>query len=1003
MNLQSFGKALLRTPVHPLSWTGRAPTGDTIFEEGLYLSSPEFWNEYRKKDTLTGKKRAKLDLSLTKYWLRSCTRCTPYATFAGSALVGIEPGPTRLVLGPPGEHRRSVRLDMNYVSQLVHVLSGEQGIREQLRFFANNSLYAVGSTLRYVEYTIHDNVRKYQLTSIERTPYLDALLAAARDGRRLADLCDRLVREEDVSREEADAFVQQLCEAQLLLSELEPCVTGEEPLDGLIGRLEGLTDTPAVTGTLRRIRDLCCQPQNGTDVYAEVNRALPGDAPRNTLQTDLYLSVRERTLDRDVVQRLLEQVSDLLYLSRRNRNGDLEEFKRAFIRKYEDAEIPLAIALDGDLGIGYAGVSDESAGENELLDGIDVAASDTPSFSNDHIQQYVLAKYHDFLRNGRDAIYLDKAELHEFKRHVSGWRFPDNFYLMGSLLARDGALDKDHFRFDLGTFAGPGAANLFGRFTHGDEALCAFTRDILASEEAPHPDVCFAEVVHLPQARVGNVILRPVLRRFEIPYVGRSGAAAQIPVDDLVVSVQGGEVILRSRSLGKRVLPRLTSAHNYAHNSLPVYKFLCDLQQQDMVIPNVWDWGPLSSLPYLPRVVYGDVIVRKARWVIGDFLGDVEALRRKWALPSRVVFAQYDNELLIDFDTAEGVALFQHYMQRHKSLLLEEFLFTEENGVVTDTARRVFTNELILPVRLETGVVQGAVTRPASGVRRKFPPGSEWLYYKVYCGRKTGERFLKEVLLPLVEQGVREAWIDRFFFIRYRDEASHLRVRFRNGDPSLNEALGRRLYPLVEPWIDDGLIDKVAVDTYTRELERYEGAAIEDVERLFYHDSLAVLRLIDLFDGDEGERYRFLFALRGTDALLDDFGLTLPEKGSLLARLQQGFFAEFGGQLALQQRLNERYRSLQKRIFSHLNPALDEENGIREGTATLSTRSRMNAPVIDSITARIGPERCAALAPSLLHMYLNRLFIAQPRRHELLTYHFMEKYYASRLAMASNI
>ena len=55
----------------------------------------------------------------------------------------------------------------------------------------------------------------------------------------------------------------------------------------------------------------------------------------------------------------------------------------------------------------------------------------------------------------------------------------------------------------------------------------------LRAEEALQPDAVFAEVVHLPEnGRTGNVILRPALRAYEIPYLGQSGVPAerQIPV-----------------------------------------------------------------------------------------------------------------------------------------------------------------------------------------------------------------------------------------------------------------------------------------------------------------------------------------------------------------------------------------------------------------------------------------------------------------------------------------
>ena len=62
-------------------------------------------------------------------------------------------------------------------------------------------------------------------------------------------------------------------------------------------------------------------------------------------------------------------------------------------------------------------------------------------------------------------------------------------------------------------------------------------------------------------------------------------------------------------------------------------------------------------------------------------------------------------------------------------------------------------------------------------ITRKFHPGSEWLYFKVYTGIKTSDTILQEVIEPLVEQLQIQNLIDQWFFIRYNDPKPHLRIR----------------------------------------------------------------------------------------------------------------------------------------------------------------------------------------------------------------------------------
>src|SRR5262249_21840790 len=145
---------------------------------------------------------------------------------------------------------------------------------------------------------------------------------------------------------------------------------------------------------------------------------------------------------------------------------------------------------------------------------------------------------------------------------------------------REAAGTSDEFLIALGPVSGPSGARLLARFCHTDPALRDRVEALLRDEEALRPDAVFAEVVHVPEhERTGNILSRPVLRGYEIAFHGHSGAprTRQLPLSDLLVSVAGGEVRLRSARLGRRVIPRLSSAHNFGVQGHDVYRFLCEL------------------------------------------------------------------------------------------------------------------------------------------------------------------------------------------------------------------------------------------------------------------------------------------------------------------------------------------------------------------------------------------------------------------------------------------
>lgn len=1030
------------------------PVTSPIFQEGLYLSSPEYWNEFLKREELKGKDKEKLELSFAKYWLRSCSRCTPYGTFAGSLMVPVQEAATDITLADNNTHIRRLRLDMNYLSGIIQVLEQQPELQEQLKYYTNNSLYELPDGFRYAEYTIDNNMRSYHLTSIEKTEYIKTVLERAQEGARISELAGLIREQEDVTDEEAREFIISMIQSQLLISELEPCVTGQEPLDQLIDQLVAFTGVEEVLAKLKHIQNMIQEPKEGVAYLQEIEQALKDlgltlEVPKNTLQTDLFLAAGQNAISKELIEAVVTQAEELTVLARQGKNGELEEFKKNFYNRYEEGEVPLAVILDADLGLGYAGVRDESAGGGPMIDDIGYAGQGGGGAEFDYIQQYTLGKYNDYLKHKKSCIELKPEELKEFESRIATSRFANSIHIMGSVMKKDGQLDQEHFTFELSGMGGPSAGNLLGRFTAGNEALRDLTRKVLKEEETEFKDALYAEIAHLPQARIGNILLRPVLRGYEIPYIGKSGIDAehQIPIEDLMVSVQNSEVVLRSKRHNKRVIPRLTTAHNFGYRSLPVYKFLCDLQGQGLTHAGIWDWGNLGALKHLPRVIYKNLVLYKATWKVDESdikdmpkeIEEQKAFLDKWraeaGIPARVVYKEGDNELLIDFEEATGIELFLHYLKRVKAITLEEFLFTEENCVVTDQDGNPFTNEIIIPLSREPKkeeaapagkqkkgaekaqkAAPAAVEEPAAepaaepavsaapvAVRRKFTPFSEWLYFKIYCGTKTGEKILKENLLPFVENALEQQLFEKFFFIRYRDDFSHLRFRFYNSDPDKQLEVQKQFMLCLQPLLDSGMVDKVSIDTYARELERYRKEFVEEAELLFHNDSLAILRFVNLLEGAEGEQYRFLFALRGIDILLDDFGFSLEDKTDLVRQIQGGFFREFGGHTSLQKLLNDKYRKHQKSIFQHMDASRDVENEIDEAVALFAIRSEENAPIIERMKQKLngGDSRKLffELLPSYIHMYMNRLFVAQQRKYELVAYHLLERYYSSQLSI----
>lgn len=1028
---------LVRTPLLPLEFLGqfaglrhdqlpeklKSVFSDAYLQETIYIASPELHQELLKwlQGSLTDRKEVnKLVMALFRYLLRMCNRCTPYGLFAGCAM-GL-PGPaTAITLAPKEHHRKHCRLDMNYVAELTAMIARIPEIRAQLIFYPNNSLYEIAGTYRYAAFTIKNKFRHYDLTSVNSTSYLQTILEKARDGATINTLGTSIM-DEDISAEEATEFIHELIDAQVLVSEMEPTVTGEEYFTCLINRLQTLEETGTLTAQLIQIRSLLQDQAIGIDKYyhthALVKSLLTDTKSKDLVQTDLFLATTGNTISNNIIADINRQVSQLWKLTKQPQHADVQNFITAFRQRYEEQEIPLTIALDAEAGIGYGDHSGSHTDHTPLIEDIIILpAAKAATITRSKMQEFQQQQLLNCIREGQREIVISDAQVEELKE-TDAPVIPDSLYLMGSILGASAeAVDAGDYQFEMNGCSGPSAANLLGRFCHGDADLTEKVKACLQEEAARQPDAIFAEVIHLPESRTGNILLRPQLRDFEIVYLGNSLVPAdhQLPLSDLMVSIQHNQVVLRSKKWNKRVIPRLSTAHNYRAGGLPAYRFLCDLQYQQLHTGLSWQWQLATEETFLPRVRYGKIILAKCTWVLqkkdypglkeeNNYTGIVSDIREKLALPRYVVIAEGDNELLIDLEQASCQHLLASILVKREKVTLQEVLSTSDNCWITGEGGH-YTNELIIPLqstpdKARTGSIP-LQPREQQQPARRFITGSEWLYVKVYGGTSSTEKILKTVIRPLTDELMAEGVIDKWFFIRYADPENHVRIRLHHAtDKGFWKEVLERLHAALEEVTSLGLSYKVQTDTYEREIERYGTATMEISEDIFCFDSQAVLHCIDLLDGDESETYRWLLAARGTDMLLNDFGYDLMAKAELLKRMQFSFFTEFGGGKPLQTQLNDKYREHMRRLTSMLDPLQDTDNEIEEATAIFNERSVQIAAALEAQGFADNKKVFHELMSSYIHMFLNRMLLSNQRKHELVIYHFLSRYYESRQAIA---
>ncbi len=993
----------------------------------LFLASPDLEADLAIWESEPeGRRGRKLERAIVRYVARMAARPTPFGLFAGGSVAAVG-GRTRLALGPLASYRPRSRIDMHHLHALTDELLRDEAVRSSLVLRPNDTLYRAGRRWRFAQTRILPTGRTHHLVALPGGRRFDAVVDRARRGATLAELRDVLV---ELGDDKADAvrYVESLARAQVLVSDLAPLLTGPPPGEGFLEAESLPASTRAVADGVRRARvALAAADERGpgtptADLRAVAEHLAHPDVTIDSsklIQVDLVKPTDGAAVGTRVADEVARAVTLLHAVFPGIEAPELRRFRDAFTARYETREVPLVEVLDPDLGIGF----DDGGSPTPLLAGLPIRSTSS-TVVDWHARHDLLVR---LATSGVREVVLEAKELLDLADPADP-PLPDAYAAVAVLAAPSGeAVDDGDFQVWVRSYEGPSGARLMGRFCHADPELRQHVEQHLRAEEALDPDAVFAEIVHLPEGRIGNIAARPVLRDHEIVYLGGSGAEPdrRLEVSDLLVSVVGDTIVLRSRRLGRRVVPRMTNHHNHRLGSA-VYRFLCSLQEQGVDAYGGWQWAPLGRAPFLPRVRVGRAVLSLARWRVTaaeaarfkDLTGarlmeEVTGWRRERGLDRWVVLAEVDNRLVVDLDSVLSVESFVHRLSRLDGAELEE-LWPPPDELVVEGPEGRFVHELAIPfVRTKHATYRTrrfsdpAIRPPSDGgdpaFERRFAPGSSWCYAKLYTGEAAADDVLTEVVAPLVERATAEGWCDRWFFLRFADPDHHVRLRLHGSPETLWRAAGGALNELAAPLIDDGITWRVQYDTYEREVERYGGPeGVVLAEGLFQADCEAALEILPRLEpGAAGADERWQLTLAAAAALLDDLGFDLDQQVSLIRGRRDAYAHEHRAGAGLRAAIGARFRR-DRDVLESLLDRPETDHPLAVGFTSLRRRSAQIVPIAADLRALDAAGRLTApledIAAAYLHLGMFRLLRGRWRAQELVLYDYLHRLLVSRQA-----
>lgn len=989
---------LLRVPMLPvekylsLAQTSTPSPGADFDDErvlaAVAVASPSLLAEIERQSRSRHFSTAAAEGKLLRYIIRMSTRPTPYGLFSGVTM--LKCGEKTDVCLDTSSCRTRTRADMEWLVRQVLILESDPQVRKNLHFIANGTILMAAGRAFLMEKEPCESDPGGKGVSIRLTGVVKHVLALSQRPVHYGDLASQLIANApSASVGAVDSLLTELWKQTFLISSLRPSLLNPNPLRHVLDQIERI---PAARGHYLRLKSLHdslteweADPssRSARSFKALRNRFEPKD-DEAILQVDTAASVSPASSISTAIANEAAKAAEILLRVSPWPQGFqyLNMYRERFISRYGEREVKLLELLNSDFGLGSP-YSPQS---------LNASGARLTTAKRDRI---LIRLASNALRNLTPSIELDSKMIEQLEAQDRDERFPMSVDVNVFVAARSPqAIDSGDFQIIVGPNTGASSAGKnLGRFAtmlgaDGQRAL----RDIDAAERALFPDVIFAELVYQPRKlRSANVAIRPMYRTHEIP-VGihpYEKSSHVIPLSELVVGVASNRFYLKWTVNDRKVIAR--SGHMLNSNNAPVIcRFLEDISLDGLAHLSGFDWGAARDFPFLPRVQVGKCILRPAQWQIDAELvssslrsdspeGFGESLaswRKSWRVPRHVYLSVGDNRLLLDLEDMGQVGELRREL-RHLTdgtVKLQEAIPALDQVWLGGKAGHFFSEFTVFLTQRPAVVTREPAPEKSrailgADIPRSLPPGSEWLYVKLYLGQKFEDQVISESVRPFCDNLVSAGLVAKWFFIRYSDPDGHLRLRFR-GDP---RRLTADVFPKVCSWANElmgrGICQKFSFDTYEQEVERYGGVAgLEIAESIFHEDSRTVSELLSAVKVKGFSLSQTALAVFTGGRLLDCLGFD-----------QSNYAGWYEGQAQLRKHVSQDYRREKADLIELLtNPEkmLAERGAL--SVFTIMAQSRARYPALasrfqDLSRGGILTREFQDICGSLLHMHFNRL------------------------------
>ncbi|TCC91694.1 hypothetical protein EZ428_08015 [Pedobacter frigiditerrae] len=872
-------------------------------------SSPDFYELIKDyKATDLEQLESKTKFTIWKYFNRAKYRSTPFGSFASLTLVPLS-FDKREPLFIGNKTKAHHWVDWGQKEK--HQSNSLHNVKELL---SNSSIYFVAEEIRYIK----SLSGLFELATVGALPELNAILLTCKRKTSPEVIYELMQHSFDMDNESTVDLLQQLIDLQLLHTNLQANIIGK-------------------------------------DYFSKLNVSYP-------IKASNYIIAERALLSGNFDGKQLKHLPEMIDFFTRNfktyQPADLTNFKNSFNKRFEHQELSLTTVMDPEIGIGYGNLA-QLINNNTLIDDIKTARHNhsNESINYGKLQQFLLKKI-------IASATIDLAEFESDSKEIA--ILPNTFSLIFHLYKGQPVLAHT---------GGCTANSLLGRFTMCSDEIENYGREITNSEVNANANVLFFDIAYQAEKKVDNVNRRKQLYPYELPILTWPDTENPLDLSDLLVTIEQNEVILKSKKLGKRLMPRIASAYNYTRSDLAIYRLLCDIQSQNLLTSLSFKLHDFfSGLEHYPRVNFKDIIISPAMWLFSSNIEKNLIDIKNWLAEKQVIsfsVGHTDQYLTFNSNDDEDLGMFLNYCkQQQKEFYITEALL-DQSDYIKDEYHNSYHPQYIVNYKHQNQIYNASSTK-LNLPNEVYLPGSEWLYFEIYCHPAKSNYLLLGLINSFLKANNYQ--LKKWFFIRYTDPKPHIRLRLHLKSTNTGFELLTAMQKLIQPEIKKGFISDFKIKTYHKETQRYGAERMFLVEQFFNIDSKCVMRFIKYATTEEQ---------------------LIASSISVLQPLIAYSFNDIGKQILFVKNVAKSFAiemDLNSTSFKKINTAFNqfkddlEKLCIHLPVALLKKQEQLFIKIMSNCEDDLAKENILA---DLIHMHINRLFITDQRVYETIIYHYL--------------